>query len=93
MGVGYKYMRHSKRDVMKKIKLKVTPNAKRNEVLEENGKFRVYVKARAITGKANKAVIETLAEFFKVKKKNVRIVSGKRSREKTVEIDVWEKLD
>jgi uncharacterized protein (TIGR00251 family) len=44
------------------------------------------VRAPPVKGKANEAVIEVLAEFFGVKKSDIRIMSGERSREKVVEI-------
>lgn len=71
---------------MKRIKIKIIPNAKKNKVLEENGEFKVYVKDPPIDGKANKALIELLAQHFKVKKGVVRIIRGEKSREKVIEI-------
>jgi len=68
------------------IDVKVIPNAKKNAVLREGDKLKVYVNAPAVSGKANKAVVEMLAEFFKVKKRDVNIVRGERSREKVVEV-------
>jgi hypothetical protein len=75
---------------MKTIKIKVVPNAKKDKVLDEGDGLKVYVTAQPIDGRANKAVIELLAEFFDVKKGRVRIIKGERSREKIVEIDVEE---
>jgi len=72
---------------MKTVKIKVVPNAKKDKVLYEGERLKVYVTAQPTDGKANKAVIELLAEFFGVKRGNVRIVRGERSREKIVEID------
>ncbi len=46
----------------------------------------MYVNAPAIEGRANDAVIDVLADHFKVKRRQVRICSGARSRDKTVEI-------
>ncbi len=69
-----------------KLKIKVIPNAKKNHIIEDKGILKVYVKARPINGKANQAVIETLGKFFKVKKKNVKIITGLKSREKIIEI-------
>lgn len=66
-------------------KIKVIPNAKKNEVLEEEGILKVYVKSPPVRGKANKAVIELLAEFFKVKKRDIKIIKGEKSREKVIE--------
>lgn len=64
------------------IEIKVVPNARRNEF--NNGK--VYLTAPAVEGKANRALIEFLAEHFGVKKKQVKIIKGERSRNKVVQI-------
>jgi uncharacterized protein (TIGR00251 family) len=71
---------------MKTVNIRVIPNAKRNCVSEEDGKLRVYVNTQPEGGKANKAVIELLADFFSVKKGDIRIVRGEKSREKVIEI-------
>ncbi|MBU1870843.1 DUF167 domain-containing protein, partial [Patescibacteria group bacterium] len=67
---------------MKIIHIKVIPNAKKNEVLEKDEKFRVYINAPAVDGKANKAIIKVLAEFLKIKKNDIKIIKGEKSREK-----------
>ena len=71
---------------MKLINIRVIPNAKKNNVSEEQGKLKVHISTPAIDGKANKAVIKVLAEYFKIKKNDVRIIKGAKSREKVVEI-------
>lgn len=68
------------------IKVKVFPRAKKNEIKEEPGIFKVRTTAPAKDNKANSAVIAMLADFFKVKKSAVSIKRGEKSREKTVEI-------
>lgn len=71
---------------MRTINIKVIPNAKRNNVLKENDRFKVYVTAPPVNGKANKAMIEVLAEYLKVKKRNIKIIKGNKSKEKIIEI-------
>jgi len=66
----------------KTIRLKVVPNAKRNEF--KNGK--VYLTAPAVEGKANRALVEFLAEHFGVKKREIKIIRGLKSRNKVVQI-------
>jgi len=69
------------------VTIKVIPNAKKNEVSEEGeNRLRIRTTAPALGGRANKALIELLAEFFKVKKSSIRIIRGEKSREKVVEI-------
>ena len=66
------------------IAVKVIPNAKQNKIVEENGRFKVYLTAPPVDGKANKALIEFLAENFKIKKSQVKIIRGEKGREKIV---------
>lgn len=72
---------------MKVMNIRVIPNAKKNDISEDEGRIKVRVKAPAVGGKANKALIQLLAEFFKVSKKDIRIVRGEKSREKVIEIN------
>lgn len=73
---------------MKRIKIKVVPNAGKNKVFEGGEGLKVYVTSPPTRGKANKAVIKLLAEFFEVKRGDVKIIKGEKSREKIVEINV-----
>jgi len=69
-----------------RIAIKVVPNAKQEKIVEEGGKFKVYLTAPAVEGKANKALIQFLAEHFKTKRNKISIIKGEKSREKVVEI-------
>ena len=70
-----------------KYTIKVKTNAKENSVLEgPGGELRVLVKAPPQEGRANEAVIETVAAHFKVPKSRVEIVGGFKSKTKIVEI-------
>lgn len=73
---------------MKIIEVRVIPNAKKNDVSVEDEKIKVYVKAPPVGGKANKAVIEVLADFFKVKKSDIKIMKGEKSRKKVIEVNL-----
>lgn len=70
------------------IKVKVIPKAKKEKVIKETDYWKVYVKAPAVEGKANKRLIQVLAEWFDTKKVNVTILRGEKSREKIVEINI-----
>ena len=69
-----------------RLKIKVIPNAKQNKLVDEKGSYKVYLTAPAIEGKANKALIGFLAESFHVKKKQIVILQGEKSRNKIVEM-------
>ena len=64
------------------------PGASRTEFAGRHGeRIKVRLAARALDGKANQALVEFLAQHYKVPKRNVRIESGLKSRQKRVVID------
>lgn len=72
---------------MKIIEIRIIPNARKNSVIEVEGKYKVHVMAPAVDGKANIALIEVLADYFNLKKSSITIVRGQTSRIKLVSID------
>lgn len=68
------------------IEVKVIPNSKKSLIIKDNDKFKIYVKKPAVDNKANEEAIELLAEFFKVKKSNIKIIKGMKSRNKLIEV-------
>jgi uncharacterized protein (TIGR00251 family) len=48
--------------------------------------LKIRLAAAPIEGRANDALIDYIAERFRVPKRNVTIVSGEKSREKRVEV-------
>jgi hypothetical protein len=71
---------------MQKLSVKVIPKAKKEKIVEENGRLKIYVNAPAVDGKANKALIEVLAKHFGVKKRDISILTGEKSRTKIIGI-------
>ncbi|MCK5450548.1 MAG: DUF167 domain-containing protein [Candidatus Omnitrophica bacterium] len=69
-----------------RLEIKVIPKSSREEIVEKNGIIKVYVKVPPDKGKANKAVIELIAEEYNVKKGEVEIIKGQGCRNKVVEI-------
>ena len=68
---------------MRKIKVKVKPNAKREEIKEiEMDFFEVRTTVVPEKGKANKKVIEILSKYLKVPKSRIKLIKGETSREK-----------
>jgi len=70
------------------IRVKVTPKAAKDEVVGqmEDGTWKVKVAAVPEKGKANEAVCELFAAYFKVPITRVSIVSGQTSPFKHVRI-------
>jgi hypothetical protein len=70
-----------------KLSIIAHPNAKRPRIEKDLlGTLHVYVSQPPLEGKANQAVIEALAKYFQVKKSQVLLVSGERSKNKTFEV-------
>ena len=69
------------------VAVRVHPGASRVAVtLLDDGSLDVRVRPRAIDGKANDGVVEVLAERLGLRKRDVRIATGARARQKLVEI-------
>lgn len=69
-----------------RLKLRVTPRARKNHTQLEGDLIRVWVTATPDKGSANRAVIDLLARKLGVAKSKVSIVSGEHSRDKLVSI-------
>ena len=69
-----------------KIQIKVKPNSRPAELIQEGESFIVKVKEPPKEGQANQAVIKLLADYFGVPQSQVRILSGFRSRNKIIEV-------
>lgn len=67
------------------LKIHVSPRSSKNQVTGLHGDaLNVKITAPAVEGKANKALITFLADYFGLKKKQVEIKSGDKSREKVI---------
>lgn len=72
------------------IEVKVTVGAKSNSFKFENGAYSIRIMAKAIDGKANKAIIEFLADELNIKKKDIEILKGEKSSKKIIAINIEE---
>ncbi len=70
-----------------KIAVIVHPNAKREKVEKDLLEtLHVYVNQPPLEGKANRAATQALADYFKISKSKVNLVSGAKSKHKLFEI-------
>jgi len=76
-----------------KISIKVVTHAKKSEVVADDIDLfgarilRVKISQPPEDGKANKALIELLAEYLQVKKNSLTIIAGEKSTHKIVEVN------
>jgi len=70
-----------------KIFAKVKPGASEEKVIKiGDTNFKVWVRESPKKGKANRAVMKALAEYFNVSQSSVKIISGSTSKLKIIEI-------
>ena len=73
------------------LEVKVTAGAKSNSFKFENGAYSIRIMAKAIDGKANKAIIDFLAYELNLKKRDVEILKGDKSSKKIIAINIDDK--
>jgi uncharacterized protein (TIGR00251 family) len=72
----------------KEIKIRVIPNAKRPEIIKlEDGSLKIKLNCPAEGGRANKELISVLSKHYKIAKSKIKIISGEKSRNKTIQIN------
>ena len=64
----------------------VVPKSSRNLVSKDNDGFKVHLTKPAYDGLANRQLVSLLVEYLGLKKYQIRIIRGEKSREKYVEI-------
>lgn len=69
------------------LRLHVTPRGSRNEIVGwREGVLCVKITAPPVEGAANAAIVKFIADSLGVRKSQVELVSGDKSREKTLRI-------
>lgn len=68
-----------------RIYIKLHPNSSQEKIeeVEKDKEYEVWIKEKPIDGKANEELIKVLKKYFK---KDIKIVSGFKSRKKVIEI-------
>ncbi|MFL6550779.1 MAG: DUF167 domain-containing protein [Povalibacter sp.] len=70
------------------LELHVQPGAKKDQIVGPHGdRLKIKTSAPPVDGRANRQLIEFLAETFGVTESQVRLIRGETSRLKTVRID------
>ena len=66
------------------IRLKISPNASKNEIIRSSDGRKIKITAQPIDGKANKCLVEFISKKYKIPKSSIEIVRGETSKEKTI---------
>ena len=70
-----------------RIKVKVIPRARKERIENTDGTIKVYISKPPVEGKANKRLIQMLANYLNVKRGSIAITQGLKSRNKIIEIN------
>ena len=69
------------------IRVRVLPRTSKNQIVGmDGGVFKVKLTAPPVEGKANKALVSFLAKKLGLPKRDIEIVSGEHSREKSIRV-------
>lgn len=67
-----------------KIKIKLHPNSSQEKISDAgNNEFEIWIKEKPLENKANTELLKVLKKYFK---KEVKIISGVRGRNKIIEV-------
>ena len=70
-----------------RYRVKVHPKSRSEGVVRNaDGSLKVHLRVPPVQGRANKALVDILAEHFEVSRSGIKIVKGGKSRDKVVEI-------
>ncbi len=72
------------------IEVRVITNAKKKELKFEGDSLKVKITALPKEGRANTALIEYLADFFGVKRSEVKIIKGEKEKRKLISLPLEE---
>jgi uncharacterized protein len=74
--------------MLTRLKVRVIPNARTNVVVSwTDDEIRLKIKAPAVDGKANVALIDYLSELTEVPRSKIQLKAGQKARIKIIEID------
>lgn len=70
------------------IRVKAFPNSKKEEIIKKSeNNFEVRVKERPMGGRANRAIICVLSDFFKIPTGKIRLIRGHKEKSKIFDLD------
>ncbi|MFC1576251.1 DUF167 domain-containing protein [Candidatus Omnitrophota bacterium] len=70
-----------------RAEVRVQPKSSKEAIVKlGEDSYKVYLHEPAIGGKANRKLVEILAEYFGTKKSAIKILSGLKTKNKVIEI-------
>jgi len=69
------------------LEVRVIPKASRSLVVKKDNSLKVYLTKPATGGLANRELICLLSEYLNIKKYQIKIIKGEKSRDKLIQVD------
>ncbi len=69
-----------------KVIIRVKPNSSQEKIEKTENGYLIFVKEPPVDNRANQAVIKVLANYFKIPKSRISILSGLKSKQKVIEV-------
>jgi uncharacterized protein len=70
------------------IEIKVVTNAKKRGLIREGAGLKVMLTSLPIEGRANEELVGYLSDVFSVRKREIKILRGEKTRRKLVSIPI-----
>jgi uncharacterized protein (TIGR00251 family) len=84
--------KHQQKELI--LNIKVEPRSSRSEIVGPYGDgIKVKLTSPPVDGRANKELIDLLSKEFKIRKKDIEIISGQNSRYKIIRITGLSKIE
>ena len=81
------------RDMLYVVHVKIKPNSKKQDIIN-NGEFlTILVRAKAIQNKANKELINLIKKKLKISSNQIQIISGLKGSNKLIQITFLEDVE
>ncbi len=71
-----------------KITVTVHSGASKRTIINQNDLWHIYTFAKPEKGLANTDVIKQISEYFSVPKSKIKIITGQKSKQKIIDINV-----
>ena len=75
-----------KRDFSYVVHVKVKPNSKKQDIINNEEFLTILVRSKAIQNKANKELIELIKRKLEISSNQIRIISGLKGSNKLIQI-------
>ena len=75
------------------LKIKVKPNSKKQNIIDNGDFLTIFLRSKAIQNKANKELLNLIKKNLKISSNQIQIISGLKKRNKIIHINFFIEVD